>query len=74
MTARAPLVVGSTGLPQQLQAGDTLAGASSGATTPTTMQANLIVADNTQMLFRRRITTQAGQRITIGANAALVGV
>lgn len=47
---------------------------SSGATTPTAMQGNLTVADYTQMVFRRKIVTQAGQRIIIGINSALIGV
>lgn len=49
--------------------------ASSGPpSTPTTMQQNLVIADHTQLVFRRKIVMNAGQRITIGTDAALVGV
>lgn len=46
----------------------------SGGSMPTTMQANLVIPDHTQALYRRRIVTGPGLRITIGADAALVSV
>lgn len=45
-----------------------------GTTIPTTMQGDLTVAANTQMIFRQPIQCGAGQVIYIGANAALIGV
>lgn len=42
--------------------------------TPTTMQASLTVPAHSQLVFKRKIVTQAGQRIILGADAVLVGV
>ena len=74
MTVRIPLVVGSNGLVQQLQAGDTLSVSGGGSSVPTSTQSNLVINDNTQLLFRRKIVMSSNQRTTVGANAVLVGV
>lgn len=47
---------------------------SGGSNTPTTTQGDLSVPSNTQLLFRRKIVMQAGQKIVLGTNAVLVGV
>lgn len=51
----------------------TTATISSGATTPTGMQADLTVADHTQMLFRQHIVV-GSRSIVLGIDASLIGV
>lgn len=49
-------------------------GSSGGATTPTTLQSTLVVADHTQMLYRLAMTIGSGLAIIIGQDAGLVSV
>lgn len=44
-----------------------------GATTPTTMQANLMISDYTQMLYRQHIIV-GSRSIILGTDASLIGV
>ncbi len=48
-------------------------GSGSAANVPTTMQADFVLLPHTQVDFRRPIRAQAGQRIQIPADSALVG-